>query len=239
MNVACSSGAFHQAIASGALTQLEFVDACAAVFRCDGVAFDARHFPRDDGDYLAQLKKLSADRGLAVAALADASLFASETAMPAIFERAVALGAPVIAAPLGTEIERSWSEMLTLLGAATSLAKRYNVTIALRNAPGTFAATTHDCKRVSKEADSAWLRYGPEPLALDAASDARSLAPNTVLLWSAASNAEAVRAILGAFAQFCGHVVLDRPAGDATVEDVQSAVRAWHTALAERELNRT
>ena len=86
-----------------------------------------------------------------------------------VLRHAVALGAPLVAGSLARETECSWSDQLARLNAATSFAKAVNVTLAVRNAPRTFAASTHDCKRVAKEVDSAWLRFGPEPRAFDAA----------------------------------------------------------------------
>ena len=242
MKLAVASSAFHRSIESGDLTQLEFLDLCARELACDGVVLDVRHFPRTDGDYLAQVKKMAADRGLAVAALADGGFFgAQEPAMLSSLDDAGALGAPLLTAPAGLETAASWSEQLERLGVATSLAKRANVTLALRNAPGTFAASAHDCKRVSKEADSAWLRFGLEPLAFDAGSDASALAPNAVLLWSdvdAAANA-AIGATLEAFAAFRGHLALDDRTGDATAQTMKNAMRLWRTALAQKILNRT
>lgn len=184
MQFAYSSGAFDQALQRGDLTQLEFIDAIARETLIDGVVLDDRHFPRTDGDYLAQIKKLAADLGLTIAALASDAFFVSdEDAMRAAIERAVTLGAPLLAGRLGAETALSWSEQLHKLNAASSFAKSANVTLAVRNAPGTFAATEHECKRVSKETDSAWLRYGLEPAAFDAASDVTSLRRKTVLLW--------------------------------------------------------
>ena len=43
------------------------------------------------------------------------------------------------------------------------------------NEPHTFAAGAHDMKRVTKEADSAWLRYGPDFDCLEQGSDPREL----------------------------------------------------------------
>ena len=242
MKLAVASSAFHRSLESGELTQLEFLDLCARDLACDGVVLDVRHFPRTDGDYLAQVKKMAADRGLGVAALADASFFAAdETAMRAALERAVALGAPLLASPLPLETGGSWIEQLERLGTATSLAKRANVTLALRNAAGTFAATAHDCKRVSKEADSAWLRFGLDPGAFDSASDPATLGPNAVLLWSDvdAVAGNAIADTIAAFASFRGHLALDERAGSATPAQMQSAMRSWRIALAEKELNRT
>jgi sugar phosphate isomerase/epimerase len=240
MKLAVASSAFHRSLESGELTQLEFLDLCARDLACDGVVLDVRHFPRTDGDYLAQVKKMAADRGLGIAALADAGFFAAdETAMRSSLERAVALGAPLLASPLPLETHGSWIEQLERIGTATSLAKRANVTLALRNAPGTFAATAHDCKRVSKEADSAWLRFGLDPLAFDAASDPAALAPNAVLLWSDIGTpaADAIAGTIAAFAAFRGHLTLDERNGAATPAHVQNAMRSWRIALAEREVN--
>lgn len=236
MKLACSSGALHRAIDRGELTQLEFLDLCARELACDGVVLDVRHFPRTDDDYLAQVKKMATDRGLAIAALFDSSFFsAGPDAVEAALVRAATLGAPLIAAPLAREVECSWSEQLERLGVATSRAKAHNVTLALRNAPQTFAATTHDCKRVAKETDSAWLRFGPEPPRFDAASDPRALAPNTVLLWSDAADTErAVPATISAFADFRGHVTLDESQGAATAEQLAAAMATWRKEILNR-----
>ncbi len=184
MQFAISSGAFDQALRRGDLTQLEFIDAVARETRFDGVVLDDRHFPRTDGDYLAQIKKMAADLGLTIAALAsDAFFVADDDAMRAALDRALALGAPLLAGRLGAETALSWSDQLHRLNNASSLAKFSNVTLAVRNAQGTFAATEHDCKRVSKETDSAWLRYGLEPRAFGASTDVTPLREKTVLLW--------------------------------------------------------
>ena len=80
MKLACASGLLHRAIEHGELTQLEFLDLCARELACDGVVLDVRHFPRTDDDYLAQVKKMAADRGLTIAALADACVLRCRTA---------------------------------------------------------------------------------------------------------------------------------------------------------------
>jgi hypothetical protein len=221
---------------------LEFLDLCAQELAADGVALDIRHFPRTDDEYLAQVKKMAADRGLTVAAAIDSAFFAlPPERMEATLSVAVAVGAPLVAAPLAPETAFSWSEQLTALGHATSLAKTHNVTLALRNAPRTFAATTHDCKRVAKETDSAWLRFGPEPRALDAASDPSALAANSVLLWSNVvdETERSVGDVIRGFSQFRGYLVLDEPSGDAGAAEMQSAMRSWRIALANIALNRT
>jgi hypothetical protein len=238
MKLACASGSFHRAIETGELTQLEFLDLCVRELACDGAVLDVRHFPRNDDDYLAQLKKMATDRGLTIAAVADPQFFtASAEHVAGVLDRALTLGAPIVAAPLGCETESSWSEQLARLNVAASLAKARNVTLALRNAPQTFAASTHDCKRVTKETDSAWLRYGPQPQAFDAASDPRLLAPNTVLLWSDAAleNERSIAQTLTSFEGFRGHLALDESSGGATVSQMAASAGAWRTAILNRK----
>ncbi|HEX8807252.1 MAG TPA: TIM barrel protein [Candidatus Aquilonibacter sp.] len=200
------------------MTQLEFIDAVARETLVDGVVLDDRHFPRTDGDYLAQIKKMAADLGLTIAALAsDAFFVADEDTMHAALDRALALGAPLLAGRLGAETAFSWSEQLHRLTSASSLAKSANVTLAVRNAPGTFAATEHDCKRVSKETDSAWLRFGLDAGAFGAATDIAPLREKTVLLWIARQSSSLDPLWLG----FHGFAVIDRDAGDLTFEEIQ------------------
>jgi len=235
MKLACASGALDSSFVGGDLTQLEFLDLCAHELACDGVVLDVRHFPRTDGDYLAQVKKMAADRGLTIAALAAKAFFGFEEAeMTAAFEVAAAIGAPLLAGELLAETSAPWSEQLAKLNAATSLAKSFNVTLALRNAGGSFAESTHDCKRVSKEADSAWLRFGPRPDSFGPADDPSQLAGNTVLLWSAASGAaeRAIAETLNRFAEFRGHLAVDGFGDDVDVATVRSTLRAWRSALA-------
>ena len=213
MKLSCASTAYAHAFDRGDLTQLEFLEKCAREFAFDGVVLDVRHFPRTDGDYLAQIKKMAADLGLDIAAVRDDAFFAAADAeRDATLAIALAIGAPLIAAPLQAETACSWSAQLERLAAAASAAKAANVTLALRNAPGTFGATAHDFKRAGKEADSAWLRYGPEPALLDAADDAAML-PKTVLLWEDGARPFARR---DAYAAFRGHLVLDDESGEGS-----------------------
>jgi hypothetical protein len=237
MKLACASGSLHRAMASGELTQLEFLDLCARDLACDGVVVDERHFPRVDDDYLAQVKKMATDRGLTIAALADAAFFTStRERMAAVLGHALALGAPLVAAPLSRELDESWNDQLAQLGVATSLAKALNVTLAVRNLPQTFAASAHDCKRAAKEADSAWLRFGPEPQLFDAASDPRALQPNTVLLWSDASRQteRSIADTIAAFPRFRGHLVLDDASGAASIAALAAAMDQWREILNRR-----
>jgi len=231
MKLACSSTAFYEQLRSERLTQLEWIDLCAHELAADGVAFDVRHFPRTDTDYLAQVKKMAVDLGLTVAALRHDGFFDADTVhMEQSVEMAVALGAPLLSAPLPPETAAGWSDVLARLGIATSIAKRFNVTLAVRNAPHTYAATTHDMKRVSKEADSAWLRYGPDLCAFDAASDPKDVAGRCVIAWYDARRCEneGIRATARMLSAFRGFLVLDDSQGAGTIESINAALRAWN-----------
>lgn len=235
MLLSCTTSAFSRSFASGDITQLEFLDHAARTLACDGVVLDIRQFPRTDIEYLAQVKKMAADLGLCIAAIYDRDFFSNNAQrMGASLALAGATGAPLLSAPLALETAFPWSEQLAKLGDATGLAKRANVTLALRNAPGTFAATSHDCKRVTKEADSAWLRFGFEPAAFDGASDLASLESKRVMVWRSIDEpvpAEGDASI--------GFVALDRADGSCTLEEMQRALQLWRRARASFELNRT
>lgn len=225
MRLACASGAFDRAVARGDLTQLEFVEACARELACDGVVLDVRHFPRLDNDYLAQIKKMTTDLGLTVAAYADDSFFFGQAdTIAASLERAWRLGAPLLCARVGRATDLPWSEQIEAIGKAAALAKGANVTIAVRNAAGSYAASGHDCKRIAKEADSAWLRLGLHPGALDAATDPASLIPYTVLLFCEIT-LPPERDRVGAFESFRGFLALDRDDGAATIDEMREALK--------------
>jgi hypothetical protein len=235
MKIACTSSAFARALHLGELTQLEFLDSASRELRADGVVLDVRHFPRTDDDYLAQIKKMATDIGLVIAAISSDEFFTSNAdAMAAQLYIASATGAPILTGHLALETAIPWSAQLEYLSKAASQGKAANITLAVRNAPGTFAGTAADCKRVSKESDSAWLRFGLEPRALDAASDPATLADRTVLLWAQSFEAPLRGAPQDdnaeAWVNFNGFVALDRASGDATVEEMKIATRTWRTA---------
>ena len=188
MKLASASTAFDQAFRSGDLTQLEWLERCARELAVDGVVCDVRHFPRRDTDYLAQVKKMAVDLGLTVAALWAEEFFTlGEGEQAQTLAIADAIGAPIVSAPLGAETQLSWTAQLERLGTATSAAKAINITIGVRNRPGTFATTSHDLKRVSKESDSAWLRYALDFSQFDQASEPEPLLARAVLLWGSVS----------------------------------------------------
>src|SRR5262249_49944802 len=131
MKLACTSSAFAGALDRGDLTQLEVLDHAARELSVDGVVLDVRHFPRTDDDYLAQVKKMATDLGLTIAAVESSGFFTGDDAtMRQAIVIAVAVGSPLIAAPLGNETALPWSAQLAKLSDATGLAKTANVTLA-------------------------------------------------------------------------------------------------------------
>lgn len=232
MKLACSSTAFDELLRSGELTQLEWIDLCAHELSADGLVLDVRHFPRTDTDYLAQVKKMAVDSGLTVAALRHDGFFASDEAhIEQALEIALAVGAPLLSAPLPPETASSWTEVQTRLGTATAVAKRLNVTIAIRNLPHTYAATTTDLKRVSKEADSAWLRFGPDLCAFDAASEPSAILSKVVLAWQPLDVPDANETLDWLLKEFRGFVALDAAEGSASIAEMKNALNTWQKAF--------
>ncbi|MDE2572009.1 MAG: hypothetical protein KGM44_05745, partial [bacterium] len=101
---------------------------------------------------------------------------AQEGALQALetrLEMAAALGAPLAVVRLGASqaLGATLGQVVHGLKAASGAAKRVNVTLALRNAPATAAESIADLKTLTKQTDSAWLRYALDLLALPEGSD--------------------------------------------------------------------
>jgi sugar phosphate isomerase/epimerase len=207
MQWCCSTSSYRHAIAAGELTQLEWVDRCARELPVDGIEFDARFFPRTDDDYLAQLKKLCADRCLTVAsATAVVSLGGDdvdavlETFAPWI-DRALALGAPLLRFDSGLNSGSpgiAWREFVRGLKAACAHAKRRNVTLALQaGESGALVASPGDVRRALKECDSAWLRVSMRAADLTGAGSVewRELMDETVIVTTETGAVEEIDAL--------------------------------------------
>jgi sugar phosphate isomerase/epimerase len=210
MQLCCSTSSYRRTIAAGELTQLEWVDRCARELPVDGVEFDARFFPRTDDDYLAQLKKLCADRCLTVAGATaivrlggddvDAVL---ETFLPWI-DRALALGAPLLrfeSAVMSGSPGIAWREFVRGLKVACAHAKRRNVTLALQaGESGALVASSGDIRRALKECDSAWLRVSMRAADMSgvAATEWRELMDEAVLATTETGAIEEIAALKSA-----------------------------------------
>ena len=228
---------------AGTLTHLEWLDLCANELELDGIVFNAGDLPREDADYLAQLKKLAADLGLSVAAVEAHDAFGDDAQRS--LGVALALGAPllVMRAPAQREDPSAWGEFADAVKTAAGLAKQANVTLALRNAPGTLCTSVADCKRLAKDVDSAWLRYALASDAFGASDDARDLLSKSVIAMHALSQPERfatqddaeARALIGSLARFRGFIVLEADTGDAPHDAYHRAVERF-AALRERAL---
>jgi hypothetical protein len=95
-------------------------------------------------------------------------------------------------------------------------------------------------KRVAKEADSAWLRFGPDLDRLDAGSEPAAVLAKSVLLWQqidcTALQIASTARLLGAYH---GFIALDAAAGDATAQTTKNALRSWREALYSSAVDRT
>jgi Xylose isomerase-like TIM barrel len=187
MKLACSSASFDALIAAGQSTQLEWLDRCATEFDVDGVVLEARHLPRIDPDYVAQIKKMATDLGLTIAALACDEVLANpdaaDEARRSWFEIALGLGAPLVVAraPAAGDSAGAWGDLVSATKAASGEAKRRNVTLAVRNAAGSLCSAPADLTQLVKEVDSSWLRFAPELRAFDPAGDLGRVLPKTVI----------------------------------------------------------
>jgi hypothetical protein len=217
MKIAASSASFAAALAAGELTQLEWLDLCASELEADGVVFELAHFPRLDAEYLAQLKKLAVDVGLTVAALASGGALSGDPLGP--LETAEALGAPLLlaTAPAGDGAP-GWAQLVAHAAAAAAEGKRRNVTVAVRDVPGTLCPDAAALRQLAKEVDSAWLRFAPEPSALrdlDAPEAILEKSPiavhriANVARFASAGDEEGER-LVSVLQRFRGFVVLER-----------------------------
>ncbi len=244
MKLACSSADLSRQLEAGALTQLEWLDWCAAQLAVDGVVFDLRHFPRTDADYLAQLKKLCVDLGLTVAAIAGDALFEEDGgALAAALGVALALGAPlaIARAPLASDDPGAYGRFAAAAKSAARAAKRSNVTLALRNAPGTLCPSAADCKRLTKDVDSAWLRFAPDIASLDPPEQVDGFLRRAAIAVHALGPRDDYAALVRALADVRSFLVLEPPASDpqAALRDAVAGLRrAAAELLIERPVTR-
>jgi hypothetical protein len=238
MKLCCSTAAFGRAIDEGELTQLEWIDACANDLDVDGVEFDGRYFPRTDADYLAQLKKLCADRCLTIAcvrspvALGGADVDASLANFLPWIAHAGALGSPLLRFSCAGVTDGSpgiaWRELVRGLKAACVDAKRANITLALeRGDEGSLVCTPADIKRAQKECDSAWLRIATSADDLVGANNAAFLAliDEMVIVTAQSDDRPLVEAV--SRSDYRGFVSLER---SGTRPEIEALVTAWRSA---------
>jgi hypothetical protein len=165
MKVAISSSSFARALAAGDLTQLEWLAGCASALGADGVVFDRAHFPRTDGEYVAQLRKVAIDLGLVPLAVDEPRLFAPEVPPAerhAAIELAAGLGALFVLTVLPAPGEVPPATFVAAVGAAKAavrFAKADNITLLVGTGAGTLGEDVPSLRHFGKDVDSAWLRY--------------------------------------------------------------------------------
>ncbi len=217
MKIASSSAAFARAFVAREITQLEWLDLAANELEVDAVVFASEHFTRTDAEHCAQLKKVATDLGLAVAAIDAAELMGDSG--ESWLEIASMLGAPIaiVRAPLASEDPSAWSAFVGRLKRRAKDAKRANVTLALRNVPGTIIASANDAKRAANDVDSAWLRFQVDCSSTGSHGDPTSLLDESVIAaYRIASIArfatdgdDEAQALIRALKRFRGCVVLE------------------------------
>jgi hypothetical protein len=232
VRIAVSSSTFRRPLGAGELTQLEWVERCASGLGVDGVLADVTDFPRRDGEYVAQLRKVAIDLGLVPFGLDAAGLL--ESGAGAAGEDALTLargfGAAVIRTTLpapGEVPPATFVEAVASAKALSRAAKAANVTLIVAVAPGTIGAALAGVKHLVKDVDSAWLRPCPTALLDEVGPKDRypafmtTPADDPVVVAARASRA---------------WVILDAPAGDRPWDGLADAVAALRHAEAQRLL---
>jgi len=243
MKLAVSSTSFADDLARGVLTQLEWLDLCAAELEADGVVFELRHFPRTDADYLAQLKKMAVDLGLTVAGLAAGEVDLAAGALPL----ALGLGAPLVVceAPAASEDPEAWGAFTDRLKTASTAAKAANVPLALRNKAGTLCPGGAELKRAAKDVDSSWVRFALDAASLAAVERSDALVAATILAVCEVADVEAfardgdpvATALIEGLRGYRGFVVVDRTDSGGGRDALHNALERLQRALAEERLH--
>jgi hypothetical protein len=229
MRIAVSSSPFRRPLAAGELTQLEWLEHCASVLGADGVLPDLVDFPRTDGEYIAQLRKVAVDLavvplGLHARGLFDPKLDHAERELPLAV--AALFGGMILRAPLpppGEVPPAAFVAAVALAKTASRAAKGINVTLVVPARPGTLAPDTDAVKHLLKDVDSAWLRACPRALAETDGWGTKERFP--AFEASIEDDPAQVAARVGN-----GWVIVDAPAGEQPWDRVGAAIRALRAA---------
>ncbi len=235
MRIALSSSAFRRPFAAGELTQLEWVERCAAGLGADGIVCDLADFPRTDAEYVAQLRKVAVDLGIVPFGL-DAPAFLDPAAEPGAREATLALASGLGALVLRTQLPApgdvppaAFVEAAGVAKTAAKAAKGVNVTLLLAARPGTLAEDTAGLHHLIKDVDSAWLRACPR-----AAGGREGWGPKERFPAFEATAADDPRAVAAAAER--AWVILDAPAAERPWDLLGDALAALRAAAAEHRL---
>ncbi len=235
MRIAVSSSTFRRPLDAGELTQLEWVERCASELSADGVVPALSDFPRFDGEYVAQLRKVSIDLGLVPFGI-DAPGLLEPGGEPAAVERAVAVAAGFGAAVIRTtppapgEVPpATFVETVRAAKVLSRAAKAANVTVVVTTEPGTIAEDLGALRHLLKDADSAWLRVCPTALLEPGQLGPKDRVP--AFLATPADEPAAVAERASAV-----WVILDAPAAERPWDVARDAIVALRAAEARRRL---
>jgi len=165
VKIAVASSSFAALLRRGSLTHLEWLELCASRLDADGVVLALPDFPRTDGQYAAQVKKVAVDLGIVPVALEVPGLLdpdRPEEGRTAAVALATGIGAALIrvtAGPPGALPPETFARMVAATKAFVSAAKAANVTLAVAPAAGSLLPGLAEVQNFSKYVDSAWLRY--------------------------------------------------------------------------------
>jgi sugar phosphate isomerase/epimerase len=235
MRIAVSSSTFRRPLEAGELTQLEWVERCASELGADGVVTALSDFPRFDGEYVAQLRKVAIDLGIVPFGI-DAPGLLDPAGEPAAVERAVVVatgfGAAVIRTgpPAPGEVPPATFAATVRAGKLLArAAKAANVTVVVTTAPGTIGEDFAAVRHLLKDIDSAWVRPCPSAL-LDAAEIGPRDRFPALLATAADDPAEVAERAAAAW------VILDSAAGDRPWDVAGAGIAALRRAEAQRLL---
>ena len=233
MRIALSSSAFRRPFAAGELTQLEWVERCAAGLGADGIVCGMADFPRTDGEYVAQVRKVAVDLGLVPFGL-DAPGFLDPAAAPGARDATLALASGLGALVLRTELAApgdvppaAFVEAASVAKTAAKAAKGVNVTLLLAARPGTLAADRDGLRHLIKDVDSAWLRACPR-----AVDGREGWGPKERFPAFEATVSDDAGAVAAGAAG--GWVIVDAADPERPWEVLQAAIRALRSAAARR-----
>ena len=232
MRIAVSSSTFRRPLEAGELTQLEWIERCASALGADGVVTALSDFPRFDGEYVAQLRKVAIDLGIVPFGI-DAPGLLDPAGDPAAIDRAVEIaqgfGAAVIRTtpPAPGEVPpATFAETVRVAKVLSRAAKAANVTVVVTTAPGTIAEDLGALRHLLKDADSAWLRACPNATLASAQPSARDRFPAFVAAPADDPATVAARATRA-------WVILDAPVSPGPWDLVGNAIAALRRAEAD------
>jgi hypothetical protein len=165
VKIAVASSSFAALLRRGSLTHLEWLELCASRLDADGVVLALADFPRTDGEYAAQVKKVAVDLGIVPVALEVPGLLDPDRpseGRTAAVALATGVGAALIrvtAGPPGDLPPETFARMVATTKAFVSAAKAANVTLTVAPAAGTLLPGLAEVQNFTKYVDSAWLRY--------------------------------------------------------------------------------